>query len=98
MNHPDSLSALAAAVSAPAYVRHPRLLEWVREIATLAKPDRIVWCDGSDDEYIRLCDEMVASGTMKRFNPAKRPNSYLGGVRPVRRRAGRGPHVHLQRA
>ena len=82
MNHPDSLSTLAAAVSAPAYVRHPRLLEWVREIATLAKPDRIVWCDGSDDEYIRLCDEMVASGTMKRLNPAKRPNSFWAASDP----------------
>jgi phosphoenolpyruvate carboxykinase (GTP) len=82
MNHPDSLSTLAAAVSAPAYVRHRRLLEWVREIATLAKPDRIVWCDGSDDEYIRLCDEMVASGTMKRLNPAKRPNSFWAASDP----------------
>ena len=82
MNHPDSLSTLAAAVSAPAYVRHPRLLEWVREIAALAKPERIVWCDGSDDEYIRLCDEMVASGTMKRLNPAKRPNSFWAASDP----------------
>jgi phosphoenolpyruvate carboxykinase (GTP) len=82
MNHPDSLSALAAAVAAPAYVRHPRLLAWVRDIAALTKPERIAWCDGSDDEYARLCGEMVASGTMKRLDPAKRPNSYWAASDP----------------
>jgi phosphoenolpyruvate carboxykinase (GTP) len=77
MNQPESLATLAASASAPSYVRHPRLLGWVREIAALAKPDRIVWCDGSDDEYRRLCDEMVAAGTLIRLDPAKRPGSFL---------------------
>ena len=77
MNQPESFATLAASVAAPDYVKHPRLLGWVREIAALTKPARIVWCDGSDAEYKRLCDEMVASGMFKRLDPAKRPNSFL---------------------
>ncbi|MFO1282926.1 MAG: phosphoenolpyruvate carboxykinase (GTP) [Burkholderiales bacterium] len=82
MNRPESLASLAASVAAPDYVRHPRILGWVREFAALAKPDRIVWCDGSDAEYRRLCDEMVATGTLIRLDPVKRPGCFLARSDP----------------
>jgi phosphoenolpyruvate carboxykinase (GTP) len=54
-----------------------KLNELVNEIATLCKPDRIHWCDGSQEEYDALCDQMVKGGTFIRLNENKRPNSYL---------------------
>ena len=63
--------------SAPSWVRHRALRQWVSEVATLAKPERIVWCDGSQAEYDRLCAELVAAGTFIRLNPKLRPNCYL---------------------
>ncbi|WP_432258734.1 phosphoenolpyruvate carboxykinase (GTP) [Cupriavidus sp. TMH.W2] len=75
MNHPTMQGTVA--VNAPAWVKHPKLIAWVAEIAALAKPDNIYWCDGSQEEYDRLCEQMVAAGTMQRLNPAKRKNSFL---------------------
>ena len=66
-----------AALNVPAYIKQQQLINWVADIAALTKPDRIYWCDGSQEEYERLCSEMVASGTMKKLNAEKRPNSYL---------------------
>ena len=80
MNHPDRF--VVPDIAAPSYVRHPRLLAWVRDMATLAKPDDVVWCDGSDAEYARLCDDMVAAGTLTRLAPTLRPNSFLARSDP----------------
>jgi phosphoenolpyruvate carboxykinase (GTP) len=65
------------AANAPAYLKHKRLKEWVAKMGQLCKPERIYWCDGSQEEYDRLCNEMVTSGTFIKLNPKLRPSSYL---------------------
>ena len=69
-------------LNAPAYVKHARLVAWVADMAVLCKPDAIYWCDGSDAEYQRLCQQLVDAGTFKKLNPAKRPNSFLAQSDP----------------
>jgi phosphoenolpyruvate carboxykinase (GTP) len=66
----------------PEYLRHQRLREWVEEMVALCTPDAVHFCDGSQEEYDRLCGQMVASGTLIRLNPEKRPNSFLARSNP----------------
>ena len=75
--------------------KNAKLLAWVEEVAALTTPDRIEWCDGSADEYDRLCQELVDAGTFTRLSDAKRPEQLLGPLGPRRRGPGRGPHLHL---
>jgi len=64
-------------VNAPAYVKNTQLIAWVAEMAELTQPANIYWCDGSDEEYARLCQLLVDAGTFIKLNEAKRPNSFL---------------------
>ena len=57
--------------------KNDALANWVEEVAALTKPDKIVWCDGSDAEYNAMIDQMLESGTLMRLNEETHPNCYL---------------------
>ena len=57
--------------------KHAGLLAWVREVAEMTQPDRVHWCDGSDEEWAALTAELVKAGTLTPLNAEKRPNSFL---------------------
>jgi len=69
-------------LNVPTHVKHPRLVAWVAEVAALTEAAEVYWCDGSEAEYQRLTEQLVAAGTMLRLNPAMRPNSFLARSDP----------------
>jgi len=64
-------------IQAPSYVKNARLIAWVADMVALCKPDQVYWCDGSQEEYDRLCQLLVDNGTFRKLDPVKRPGSYL---------------------
>ncbi|MCC6738649.1 MAG: phosphoenolpyruvate carboxykinase (GTP) [Planctomycetia bacterium] len=77
---PASASTTAGAAKPP--TKNKALIKWVEEVAALTKPDRIVWCDGSDKERERLTKDAVADGTLIELNQKKRPGCYLHRSNP----------------
>ncbi len=69
-------------MSTPAHLVHEQLRTWVDDMATLCAPDQIHWCDGSQAEYDKLCQEMVDSGTFIRLSDEHRPGSFLARSDP----------------
>jgi phosphoenolpyruvate carboxykinase (GTP) len=73
---------MADQTTAAAPTANAKLLEWVEEVAQLTQPDSIHWCDGTPEEYDRLCRQLVEAGTFEKLSDAKRPNSYLARSDP----------------
>jgi phosphoenolpyruvate carboxykinase (GTP) len=69
-------------INLPSGVANEELVKFVTEAVELCKPDKVVWCDGSQAEYDRMCQEMVDTGTFIKLNPEKRPNSFLARSHP----------------
>ncbi len=69
--------------TAPQWVKHRKLIDWVASIAALTEPAAIHWCDGSQSEYDKLCAQLVAAGTFKQLNAARRPASFLAWSDPT---------------
>jgi phosphoenolpyruvate carboxykinase (GTP) len=74
------MSTIPGLENAP--TRNKKLLEWVEETAALTQPDRVEWCDGSEEEWERLTQLLVDGGTFTRLNAEKRPNSFLARSNP----------------
>ena len=70
-------------LNAPDYVKQAGLLKWVARMVNLCQPDAVYWCDGSEEENARLCDELVGAGTFIRLNEELRPNSFLARSDPA---------------
>ncbi|MEI8049921.1 MAG: phosphoenolpyruvate carboxykinase (GTP) [Actinomycetes bacterium] len=62
--------------------KNAKLIAWVDEVAALTQPDEVYWCDGSAEEYDRLCQLLVDNGTFTKLSDAKRPNSYYAASDP----------------
>ena len=66
----------------PENIKNEELRTWIEDAAELCEPDSIYLCDGSQEEYDRMCQEMVDAGTFIKLNEEKRPNSFLARSHP----------------
>ncbi len=69
-------------MTTPANLQHENLRSWVEEMTELCQPDSVYWCDGSQEEYDRLCRELVEAGTFTKLDDELRPGSFLARSDP----------------
>jgi phosphoenolpyruvate carboxykinase (GTP) len=74
---------LSETTAPAALTKNQKLIAWVEEFAELTQPESIHWCDGSVEEYDRLCSGLVDKGTFEKLSDVKRPNSYLARSDPA---------------
>ncbi|NWF78693.1 MAG: phosphoenolpyruvate carboxykinase (GTP) [Chloroflexi bacterium] len=82
MKTSETVAVKQADITFPDYIKHTGLKDWVREMVALCQPDAVHFCDGSQEEYDALCNQMVESGTFIKLNPEKRPNCFLARSDP----------------
>src|SRR5205814_7279028 len=80
--HKELNRDVSETTAAAAATKNQKLISWVEEFAELTQPDSVHWCDGSAEEFDRLCQALVDAGTFERLSDAKRPNSYLARSDP----------------
>ncbi len=78
----DTATSVADLVRENATTQNPEVVQWVVEVAELTKPDAVVWCDGSQDEWNRITSEMVEAGSLIPLNKDLRPGSFLARSHP----------------
>lgn len=78
----DTDAAITDLVVSGGTTSNPEVVEWVTEVAKLTKPDAVVWCDGSQDEWNRITSEMVEAGSLIPLNQNLRPGSFLARSTP----------------
>ncbi|SJN09160.1 Phosphoenolpyruvate carboxykinase [GTP] [Leucobacter sp. 7(1)] len=79
----EAEQSISDLVAAEATTTNPEVLQWVTEVAELTKPDAVVWCTGSQDEWNRITSEMVEAGTLIPLNKDLRPGSFLARSHPA---------------
>ncbi len=67
----------------PEFIQNPKARTWIQEMAELCQPDKVYFCNGTQEEYDHMCQTLVDSGTFIKLNPEKRPNSFLARSDPA---------------